>query len=615
MTGLIGFAITLSVIYRVVAAYGPWRKDGGFGARRPATAGHGAEPEAMSPARLRMLERARVPEPEPRSGPDPVEAGESDPRPRLDLSWGPDETAAWERRLAEWHRRNSPPEQPRGQNISESISVILRRQIPVRHDEPPRSWLGGLPMMPEAIEWPRGLNPESRDGVAEPLHFVAQIACADLSQELWAGLGPRTGWLLFFLNANSSTTDDKGLYRVIHTQELGKERRVPEDTGPVHDGVYTGSQFRHYMPQADVPPLWRRWPVDLVTVANQLRIVEGRSLAAPDDFAAILYPGQPIAEERGRTPSVEPFSWRCLGYGWRAVKAAAVAEISDSQLRNRKVLIDKFRAQGELPSIIAALDEELREIAGSPLGQRLDDPANWIDEERPHLSRLLSTRNDKTRRREEIAAVLEASAAVTTEYPNIDTLLTFLDTENERYERWRTATLDRSALLEAHFAATDPDTALDPEHFQDIRDALSADNCRYWALAYGRHPTVIIEQRMRSLWDWFDPAAKAASAEVAADYYVDSSRVHLLPAEACAALEPWWRQLYNNRPHRIGGYHDGLQSDAQEGPTDSPLLLQLATDIPMQWCWGDSGAIYHFIPTAALDAADFERADCQIECH
>jgi uncharacterized protein YwqG len=80
-------------------------------------------------------------------------------------------------------------------------------------------------------------------------------------------------------------------------------------------------------------------------------------------------------------------------------------------------------------------------------------------------------------------------------------------------------------------------------------------------------------------------------------------------------LEPWWRRLYGNRPHRLGGYHDGVQSDAEEGPTDAPLLLQLATDDAMQWCWGDAGAVYWFVPVRALAEGRFEGVECHSECH
>ena len=71
-------------------------------------------------------------------------------------------------------------------------SVILKRQVPIRFDEAARSWLGGLPMMPKLRRWPRNAEGAS-------LHFIAQICCADLPENLWEGMGPRKGWLLLFV--------------------------------------------------------------------------------------------------------------------------------------------------------------------------------------------------------------------------------------------------------------------------------------------------------------------------------------------------------------------------------------------------------------------------------
>ncbi|GEM_PF-3119530 len=57
-------------------------------------------------------------------------------------------------------------------SFRERVTAFLRRQVPVR-DEPPRSWLGGLPIMPEGVEWPRGINGEKPDVGKVPLHFLA----------------------------------------------------------------------------------------------------------------------------------------------------------------------------------------------------------------------------------------------------------------------------------------------------------------------------------------------------------------------------------------------------------------------------------------------------------
>jgi uncharacterized protein YwqG len=67
--------------------------------------------------------------------------------------------------------------------------VVLCRQVPVRWDEPPRSWIGGLPMMPASVEWPLGPTSDYPERGHTPLHFVAQIACADLLRTWCAASG------------------------------------------------------------------------------------------------------------------------------------------------------------------------------------------------------------------------------------------------------------------------------------------------------------------------------------------------------------------------------------------------------------------------------------------
>src|SRR4051812_31900952 len=65
----------------------------------------------------------------------------------------------------------------------EQVSVILRRRVPINKNDNYRSWLGGLPQMPSEVKWPR-------DKERSPLHFVAQVCCSDLPDDLWGGIGP-----------------------------------------------------------------------------------------------------------------------------------------------------------------------------------------------------------------------------------------------------------------------------------------------------------------------------------------------------------------------------------------------------------------------------------------
>jgi hypothetical protein len=62
--------------------------------------------------------------------------------------------------------------------------------------------------------------------------------------------------------------------------------------------------------------------------------------------------------------------------------------------------------------------------------------------------------------------------------------------------------------------------------------------------------------------------------------------VHLRASQSDAVLPDLaagWRRLFEGRPHRMGGYHDGVQSDAKDGPTDHLLLFQIASDEVMHW--------------------------------
>ncbi len=83
------------------------------------------------------------------------------------------------------------------------------------------SWIGGLPEMPEDVDWPEN------DG--RPMVFVAQIAINDLPPNVWDGLGPSEGWLLFFYEPTSYET-----VRVIHIDRKGPARPQPEIPNPTY---------------------------------------------------------------------------------------------------------------------------------------------------------------------------------------------------------------------------------------------------------------------------------------------------------------------------------------------------------------------------------------------
>lgn len=493
----------------------------------------------------------------------------------------------------------------RPSSISESVSVVLRRQVPPR-DEQPRSWLGGLPMLPEGVEWPLGVNPENRGAGEVPLHFIAQVCCADLPTELWGGLGPREGWLLLFVNGNSSDHDDMGTWRVLHVPELGEERQPPVGIGPIHDGTYTGST--EWTLRESIYP---RWPVDVVCVPNELRIEEGRSLAAPKDFASILYEGQPVAPESRNPLKVEPFTWRCLVEALDKTLADLRKPLPPQADRYTQQMRQKLNEPGAFEDIVPALERheaEFLEKYGAMLNE--PEPSDLDPKERERRANMRANAGRRAARIREVEALLAAN-------PTPGALIERL--EHEQGEGWRAQAADNLERYRSTIAHDALDQPITTDDMEKTKQALGDTDREIWALGWGRTEgkglPVTVERRKLSVVERLNPNIPTASVAVATRYYFDPIKRNLIPTAVVAALEAGWRQLYENRPHRMGGYHDGLQSDAQPGPADKLLLMQFATDYPMHWLWGDCGAVYCFIRPGDLEARAWGRAEFHLECH
>lgn len=498
------------------------------------------------------------------------------------------------------HAGASPPT-----SVSESISVILRRQVPPR-DEPARSWLGGLPMLPEDIEWPSGVNPENPDAGEVALHFIAQVCCADLPADLWGGLGPREGWLLLFVNGNSADNEDSGTWRVLHVPELGEEREPPADIGPIHDGIYTGSTG-WTVRESSYP----RWPVDLVCVPNELRIEEGRSLAAPADFASILYEGQPVAPEGRNSQKFEPFTWRCVVEALDSTIAHLRAPLPPQAERYAQQMRQKLSEPGALEDIVPALERREAEFwqkQGAILNE--PEPSDLGPVERDRRANMRAYAATRAAGIQEVAALLAAN-------PTPDALIERL--EQEAADEWRAQAANHLQSCRSSLDQEDLDSPITAEDWEGTRQQLTAHDTEIWALAWGHSEgsglPVTIERRKLSVIEPLGSILSATSVAVATRYYFDPGKRGLIPADMLATLEAGWRRLYENRPHRMGGYHDGLQSDAQPGPAEMLLLMQFATDDPMQWLWGDCGAVYCFIRPGDLEDRTWDRAEFHLECH
>jgi len=480
-----------------------------------------------------------------------------------------------------------PAKQPQ---ISESVTAVLRRQVPVR-GEAPRSWLGGLPMMPEGVEWPRGVNPEYPDQGEVPLHFLAQIACEDLPKDLWGGVGPRNGWLLFFINPNNCDASGEGTRQVIHTTELGEEREPPFDCGPVHDGVYTGGSYA-WLNGENVPQFWRRWPVDIVTMANELTVHEegnhSYKKASPNNLSDVLYADVPLTktEFSAPMPRMRPMTF---GHARNAVQALS------AQLRRkvRAPIDDKARelllAEGGHALLVGELNTTRMKISAINPGERGE-----------HQSRTLVF----------VERAIDAFGQL-----NGEQVLARIEERYEELLAWKEGLAKGCEQIDIMLGKSNPNTALSDEYWRQLTETFAGKQFDYFELRHRNYGDDRVPFFLLGPSETVFLAPPKGMDEIAIEYYLDPAKRDLLPEGYAASQEPVWRALESNRPHRMGGYHDGVQSEPIEGNFDQVLLLQIASDRAMDWCWGDVGAYYFWIRPEHLEKRDFSGVEVWLECH
>ena len=486
------------------------------------------------------------------------------------------------------------------------MSAVLRRQIPVRFDEPPRSWLGGLPRMPAQVEWPTAATTDYPDRGRTPLHFVAQVACADLPRELWGGLGPRTGWLLLFLNGEDwDVMSNPDALQVLHIPELGPERQPPPGLLPVHDETYTGPDYGFVRSQADVPAVWRRWPVDIVTVPNRPMTRDGIATITPEGFASILYENAQVAEGKSNfvTPEGPPFSWRGALYVVDSV-TRALSSTRWTQLKDADR--EKLNSRAWIDQTTAAIAETIAKYRTS-LEQ-------WdVREFEPGDAKGAAQRDAA---KKSLAERIENLTLARDFLGQGGDIWLRLKESLDGFAEWRIRAAARVQQLREEVVNHDLDTRLPDDEWDTLRTALESERFTYWVVGYRDLSQGAPMRVETSLLTLAAKGLEAAKIHVAADYYAASAEKRsLVPSALIQTLEPYWRRLYSNRPHRMGGIHDPIQSDPRTGPVSEVLLFQIVSDAAMHWIWGDAGAYYVFIDTERLAKNDFTTLQAFFENH
>ncbi len=493
---------------------------------------------------------------------------------------------------------------------ADPVSAVLRRQVPIRFDEPARSWLGGLPQMPDDIVWPRGSTGNW------PLHFAAQICCADLPESLWQGQGPREGWLLLFINGfliGHGDQDDEGTSKAVFIDRLGPERQPPEDIQPVHDLIMSGPDYPQALTQQDVPSVWRRWPVDIVAQHQEIEggkvmsFMERQFMPKPTTTQE-LYGVEPASDSPALdTDTNPPLTWQgvhdaVMVLSARQTKAATpstqrpatnpIWEESDwvkRLIRDERGEIERMKTLREqLVQEATQKAPQTPERAG--LDKRISHLAEGIKQCMPTLERLLTYDHDGGEA--ELAGELQANQG--------------------RLTKWWGSHSDFLKALRHEIEQSDLDSPLPSGAWEQIVQDLSS-------IKYGRF---ITQYRRGStqpslLWQEFTLGDHFWSRDLLREHYLSlyansAQTQKLLSVSALQTVEDIARAVNRERPHRMGGLADPLQADI--GPHDPPLLFQIASDDALNWMWGDVGAIYLSTSLNELAARRFE-GEAIFECH
>lgn len=497
-----------------------------------------------------------------------------------------------------------------GSGGPETQSVILLRQVPIRYNEPTRSWLGGLPQMPDTMSWPR------TDGGA-PLQFVAQVCCADLPKEMWGGIGPREGWLLLFVDCYSMEDENHdGNVQVLHLHALGPEREPPEDMGTYRNAMCDYIDYHTPIIRPGIPKMWRRWPVDLVVQdVPEPEEHNGEIVWAPKRVDPEKMYSAPVKREYLRlsmTAETRPLTRRGV-----LLLLDGLLKLMDTDLRAARnpqasapLTLEPGFVAGALEKTRARLDTAVEQLAhneGQLEKRRAEAPADLAVIEARFQEVLKQSR-------EEIAS-LERNVAELVPYAELgrDVLLAAeVQRANDAHRDWVLARERQVAELRAEVVEQDLDAALPEAEWATIRARLTATRTVKW------YVDIRSQSARRSESDLLSRHHRAmefALREDVLDLYTrDAAGRHLIPPAMLEELLPLVRDIgCGNAPHRMGGPPDAVQEpDTRE---DRTLLFQMFSDYPIGWMWGDVGALYVTIPKSDLKALRFDRIEADLQGH
>ena len=139
-------------------------------------------------------------------------------------------------------------------------AVLLHKPYPPHAGPRTNSKFGGLPKLPAQYEWPRTSK-------GKPLHFFAQIDCADIT---FKSPLPKRGVLFFFgrdddeqvWHQEGPTADNCAVIYALDAFAATPAREVPADLPPIGGYWSFGRAWREVMRESDAGPnVHIEWPI------------------------------------------------------------------------------------------------------------------------------------------------------------------------------------------------------------------------------------------------------------------------------------------------------------------------------------------------------------------
>jgi hypothetical protein len=419
---------------------------------------------------------------------------------------------------------------------------------PVWPQRPTQSWFGGVPSLPEGMDWP------SFDG--SPASFLAQISLDGLPETLWQGIGPRHGWLVFFTDPQCCTS-----IAVRHVSGRVEPRPQPQgvaqnwhwNTQPA--ALIDAQGLRH-----DTPPQWFLEVTEEPVLGSVEDIASGNKDFYNDDIGEYIW--EPTWGEALHKTTRDLY-WRRenlrLGFDWPSF--FAVFGCWQDWLKDHYRSSADWAEKGPLENAqYRAREEAKRAELEAAIGTR-PDAAYQLEKHLAEMERLVALRPQleaKTRAKRDLLAKL------CPEVEEMEQELRDFAMEQPFDQSFAKALATSMQELDKRLGAIGADTS--HPHMQ--RDLPAA-----------------IETYARQLYTR-DPEA--------------------LPDEIRALFAPIWETQCRETVVFMGLNHPG-----QDGRQPDARLIDLPPNPLTGVTFGDMSRFYVDLPALALNAQDWTKAQSQ----